>query len=293
MRWIWLLVCSFAIPSAAGAQAPAKKLNVLVICADDHAAYVMGAYGNKLVRTPNLDRLAGQGMRFNRAYCTAPVCTPSRQSFLTGRYPRTIGVTQLRTALPDSEVTLAELLRGVGYATAAIGKMHFNSNLKHGFDVRLDNPDHAKWLAKKGKTPLPPDVEVQPPWRSFKDHARTWLNSRALPWGLADADMPGTWFAEQAIDYLQKHKNKDEPFFLMVSFTEPHSPFHFPVEFRGRHRPEKFAAPKVNAGDADQAPAIFRDLTGAEKQGIAAAYYTSVEFLDRNVGRVLQAIYDH
>ena len=89
------------------AQAPARPLNVLVICGDDHAAYVMGAYGNKQVRTPNLDKLAGQGMRFDRAYCTAPVCTPSRQSFLTGRYPRTIGLTQLRTALPESEDTLA------------------------------------------------------------------------------------------------------------------------------------------------------------------------------------------
>ena len=77
-------------------------------------------------------------------------------------------------------------------------------------------------------------VEVQPQWRPFKDHARTWLNSRALPRDLVDVDMPGTWFAQQAVQYLQE--NKSEPFFLMVSFTEPHSPFHFPVEFRGRHR---------------------------------------------------------
>jgi choline-sulfatase len=76
----------------------------------------------------------------------------------------------------------------------------------------------------------------------------------------------------------------------MVSFYEPHSPFHFPVEYRGRHRREEFAAPTVGPEDDGQVPAIFRDLTTAEKQGIAAAYYTSTEFLDKNVGLVLEAL---
>src|SRR5262249_27758741 len=148
---IVLLVLAIA-PSQLRADVPKKKLNVLLLIGDDHAAYALGAYGNQQVRTPNLDRLAAQGMRFNRAYCTCPMCTPSRQSFLTGRYPRSLGVTQLRTALPESEDTLAKMLKRAGYRTAAIGKMHFNSNLTHGFDLRLDNPDHAKWLAQRGKT---------------------------------------------------------------------------------------------------------------------------------------------
>src|SRR5262245_39239780 len=138
MRCSWLLLVWLLAPSLASAE-----LNVLWIVADDHAAYVCGAYGNQQVRTPNLDRLAAEGMRFDRAYCNSPVCTASRQSFLTGRYPRTIGVTQLRTPLPESEETLAEILKAQGYATAAIGKMHFNSKLTHGFDLRLDAPDHA------------------------------------------------------------------------------------------------------------------------------------------------------
>jgi choline-sulfatase len=93
-----------------------------VICADDHAAYVTGAYGNTRVRTSAIDALAAGGIRFERAYCNSPVCTASRQSFFTGRYPRTIGVTRLETALPESEVTLAETLRAAGYATAGIGE---------------------------------------------------------------------------------------------------------------------------------------------------------------------------
>ena len=282
-----LLVCLTLFSEAARPQEK-RSPNILWICGDDHAPYVLGAYGNTRVRTPNLDKLASQGTRFDRAYCNSPVCTASRQSFITGRYPRTIGVTQLKTALPARELTLAEMLKAAGYATAAIGKMHFNSNLKQGFDFRLDLPEHRAWLQAKGKTPLPAGVEVQPPWKPFADPARVWLNSGARPWAAVDADMAGTYFAREAVQFLQERRAK--PFFLMVSFTEPHSPFHFPVEFRGRHQPGEFRAPRPGPEDDWQIPAIFRDLTDREKQGINAAYYTSVEFLDRNIGLVLEAL---
>lgn len=302
MKFSGSLICStvlaavFTWTSASAVEAP-RRPNVLWICADDHAAYVCGAYGNRVVHTPNLDRLAAGGMRFDRAFCNSPVCTASRQSFLTGRYPRTIGVTQLSTALPESETTLAEVLAGAGYSTAAIGKMHFNSQLKHGFETRLDMPEFQKWLAAKGKTPVPEGTDVQPPWKPFRDPARVWLNSGVLPFGSVDAEMPGTWFADQAVEQLRRHgegarrgQASGKPFFMMVSFYEPHSPFHFPVEFRGRHTAEEFVAPPVGPEDDWQIPAIFRDLTPPEKQGIAAAYHTSAEFLDRNVGRVLDAL---
>jgi arylsulfatase A-like enzyme len=273
--------------SAQGAD-PRRPPNVLVICADDHAAYVTGAYGNQAVRTPNIDRLAAGGIRFDRAYCNSPVCTASRQSFLTGRYPRSIGVTRLETALPESEVTMAETLRLAGFDTAAIGKMQFNSDLAHGFDVRIDLPEHRAWLAQQPRDPLPQGVEVQPAWRPFKDPARVWLNSFCRPMGMTDRQMDGTYFAMQAAEYLQGQRAK--PFFLMVSLYEPHSPFRFPTEYRERHDPAQFAVPKLGPEDAQQIPAVFRQLTDAEKQGIIAAYTTSVEFMDENVGLVLDAL---
>jgi choline-sulfatase len=282
-----LVLFPFLIAQLAAAQEPSRP-NVLWICADDHAPYVMGAYGNRQVRTPNLDRLAAQGVRFDRAYCNSPVCTASRQSFLTGRYPRTIGVTQLRTALPEREVTLAEILREAGYATASFGKMHFNSNLKHGFDLRRDQPEYQSWLKRKGRAPIAAEIEVQPPWRPFKDPANVWLNSACRPLGLADADMYGTYLAHEASEFLRAPQRK--PFFLMVSFTEPHSPFHFPIEFRNRHRADAFKALQSGPEDDWQIPKIFRDLSDHEKQGIIAAYHTSVEFLDRNFGLVLDAL---
>src|ERR1044071_8993358 len=97
-----LLACG--LPNIGPGQ---TRPNILWIIADDQVPYVIGAYGNKQVRTPNLDRLASQGMRFERAYCNSPLCTASRQSFLTGRYPRTIGVTQLQTTLPVNEWRIA------------------------------------------------------------------------------------------------------------------------------------------------------------------------------------------
>jgi choline-sulfatase len=289
MRQVWiatLAVCSF-LATSAGAEEP-RRPNVLWIVGDDFAPYVCGAYGNQVVKTPNIDRLAAEGMRFDRAYCNSPVCTASRQSFLTGRYPRTLGVTQLSTSLPAGETTLAELLKQAGYDTAAIGKMHFNSDLKHGFDLRIDLADHRQHLQKVGRQPLPEGVAVLPTWRPFRDPARVWLNGMVHPFGAVDADMAGTYFAGEAARYLQE--KRDRPFFLMVSFYEPHSPFHFPVEYRGRHKPESFAIPRPGPEDDAQVPAVFRDLTDGEKQGIIASYYTSVEFLDKNVGLVLAAL---
>jgi choline-sulfatase len=275
------------VPLQARGDEP-RRPNVLWIVADDLAPYTVGAYGCTRVKTPNIDRLAAEGLRFDRAYCNSPVCTASRAAFITGRYPRTVGVTQLKTPLPETEQTLATLLKRAGYDTAAIGKMHFNSQLRHGFDLRLDLPDHQAYLKEKGKKPLPDGVEVQPPWKPFKDPAAVWLNSACRPFGAADADMPGTFFAERAAQYLADRGGR--PFFLMVSFYEPHSPFHFPVEYRGRHRPDEYAVPKAGPEDDWQIPAIFRDLTDREKQGIIAAYHTSVEFLVRNVGLVLDAL---
>ncbi|MFC1597306.1 sulfatase [Planctomycetota bacterium] len=197
-----LIACLSFWSAFSAAPARADRPNVVWIVTDDHAAYVTGAYGNATVRTPNLDRLAASGVRFDHAYCNSPVCTASRQSFITGRYPRTIGVTLLRTPLPEAETTLAEMLGAAGYETASIGKMHFNSQLKHGFDLRVDHREHRQWLRGRDRRPLPDDVEVLPPWKPFRDPARLWLNGIYVPFGAWDADMAGTYFARQGAEFL-------------------------------------------------------------------------------------------
>lgn len=294
MNLLWKsLICIVALIVALGRSfvaAAAELPNVLMILADDHASYVCGAYGNNKVKTPNLDQFAQSGVVFTNAFVNCPLCTASRQSLLTGRMPHDIQVTQLRTALGDDPVTLAELLKEKGYATAAIGKMHFNSARRHGFDLLLDTKDHREFLNQNPPRPLPEGLEVLPPWRPFNDPASIWLNGSYLPYGAYDEDMAGTWFARNAQRFMQEHL--DKPFFLMVSFYEPHSPFHFPIEYRDRHDPSTFDVPEVLPQDAWQIPEIFRDLTKEQKQGIIASYYTSTEFMDSNVGRVLQTLQD-
>lgn len=256
--------------------------NLLFLIADDHAGYVLGAHGNRRAATPNLDRLARQGVRFAANFCNSPVCTASRQSILTGLYPHAAGVTHLRTPLAEEKVTLADLLKASGYQTAAFGKMHFNQPGRdglHGFDTAYtEERVNREWREAIGR-PLPP-------WRPFQDPAAEWLNAgkRALPF--RDEEMRSFFQLNRAKSWLSQH-NGQAPWAMWFSLQEPHSPFHFPSEDQARFAPQDFAVPRVGPEDAGQIPLIFRSLTPEQKQGIIAAYYTSAQFLDRNMGRML------
>ncbi len=278
-----------ALVGGALMQATRQRPSLLYILADDHAGYAMGCAGDPLAETPNIDRLASEGTRFARHYCNSPVCTPSRQSFLTGQLPHSAGVTLLRTPLATDKPTVAKQLKSAGYQTAVFGKMHFNrpsSPGLHGFDYLMTEQDLARaWAAEKHRE-IPSDIRAKPPWRPFVDPARVWLNADKLPYPRFDADMRGTFLARQACKYMEE--NRDKRFALWVSFQEPHAPFDFPVEDRDHFAPaERFAAPPVAPQDAWQVPNVFRDLSDADKRGINAAYYTSVRFLDRNIGLLL------
>jgi arylsulfatase A-like enzyme len=103
-----------------------RKPNFLFLIADDHAGYVMGCDGSRHAETPHIDRLAAEGTRFAANYCNSPVCTPSRQSILTGQMPHSAGVTVLRTSLDTEKPTIPKQLKKAGYETAVFGKMHLN-----------------------------------------------------------------------------------------------------------------------------------------------------------------------
>ena len=269
---------------SSGANAPRRKPNLLLIVADDHRGGTLGIDGDPRRATPRLDEFARQGVRFTNAFCNAPVCTASRQSFITGRLPHATGVTRLTTALPDTAVTLADWLGRADYDTAGIGKMHFNSKNPHGFQERVDLHEWNEWLAVK-----PPEGgDHRRPWNPFQEPAAVWLNAACRPEGLPAAAMDSTYFADQAIDYL--HHHKAAPFFLMVGFYDPHSPFHFPKDWRTRFQRSRFKAPVMTEDDRRRQPKVFQSLTEREILGIQAAYYTSLSFLDFQVGRVLDGL---
>ena len=279
-------------------QAPNQAFtrpNLLYIIADDHAGYVLGAHGNALAETPNLDRLASQGTRFARHYCNSPVCTPSRQSLLTGQLPHAAGVTVLKTALSPEKPTVAKQLKQAGYRTGVIGKMHFNQRGQaglHGFDYcQTEGEVQRAWLAAVKPSPLPEGVRAKPAWRPFQDPARVWLNAEKLPFARVEAEMKSLYQLKLADEFMGA--GGQQPFALWLSFQEPHSPYDFPAEDRDHFNPRRFPVPRVGPEDAGQIPLIFRDLRPEEKQGIIAAYYTSVRFLDRNVGRALDLLKKH
>ena len=211
--------------------------NLLLIIADDQSGLCLGAAGDQRGATPHLDALARQGVLFDRTFCNSPLCTPSRQSFITGLLPHASGVTRLETQLPEKALTLGRWLSILGYRTAAIGKMHFNGPSRHGFDIRIDV---AQWLAHLQQHP-PTGADHRKEWRPFIDPVAVWLNARCEDHGLPAEAMESTFFVDRAIEYM--NQNRDHPFAMIVSFYDPHAPFRFPREWRGRYRPKQFSVP--------------------------------------------------
>src|SRR5437762_3063227 len=115
-----VLAAALAVHGAAG-EAPVRP-NILLILSDDQSVPHVGCYGNPEIRTPNLDRLAAQGMRFDRAYVACPQCVPSRAAMMTGRSPVAIGMTRFSAPLPAEIKTYPEVLRGAGYFTGVAGR---------------------------------------------------------------------------------------------------------------------------------------------------------------------------
>ena len=127
----------------------AERPNLVVIIADDMAWDDCGAYGHNRIRTPNIDRLAKEGMRFDRAFLTCSSCSPSRCSILTGRYPHATGAGELHLPLPGDQTLFAKALKDSGYFTASLGKWHLGPNVKDQFDVVKEggNPaGYGHWL---------------------------------------------------------------------------------------------------------------------------------------------------
>ena len=273
-----------------------RRPNFLFLLADDHAAYVLGCDGDRQAETPNLDQLASRSVRFARHYCNSPICTPSRQSLFTGQYPHASGVTLLATPLPEDKPTIARQLRKAGYRTAVFGKMHFNrpgAAGLFGLDYCMtEDVVQRAWNRIEPSRMITGDIRTKPPWRPFQDPARIWLNADKLPFPRYSQDMKGSFIAHQAGQYLEERRRDGQAFALWVSFMEPHSPYDFPVEDSRRFDPADFPAPRLGLDDAAQIPAVFDPLTETDKRGIRAAYYTSVRFVDRNIGAVLRKLAD-
>lgn len=293
--WVFcILILGACVPTSQQQQLQ----NVLLIIGDDHSYTAMGAYGNPHIETPHLDHLAAQGTRFVNAYSNAPICSASRQSILTGKYPHATGVNLLFTPFNDTNnYTIAEHLAKHGYQTAIFGKTHFNDWIwnayakekpNYGFDIIMGKRAYIASLKQSASQAISPEIPTRADIPE-DPQAITWLkNAAALPQALREEESEAYFFASQVINFMQK--NKAQPFFACLAFHEPHAPFAFPIEYAGKYDPAKLPLAEGSEEDDRWIPEIFKDLSEEERRGIISAYYSSVSHMDANIGRVLEAL---
>jgi arylsulfatase A len=219
--WYFIFLSSGLGFSPASERPP----NFIVIVADDLGYGDLGVYGHPIIRTPNLDRMASEGVRLTNFYAAASICTPSRAALLTGRYPIRSGLIRVlhpreEFGIPDYEITLAEALKARGYSTACIGKWHLGDLSvyypnRHGFDFFFG------LLYSNDMTIMPPNFS----------RLRLYRNQTPIEWPVVQRTLTQRYTAE-SIRFIEE--NKDRPFFLYLPHTMPHTPLSASKEFRGR-----------------------------------------------------------
>lgn len=275
---------------AAFAEAP-RRPNVLLIMADDLNTD-MGSYGHPLVKTPNLDRLAARGVRFDRAYSQFPLCSPSRVSLLTGLRPDMTRIfdlqTDFRTVLPGV-VTLPQMFKGNGYFSARVGKIYHYGNPGQIGTSGLDDP--ASWDEFVNPRGIDKDEETKVVNLTPARQLGSALAYYASP--AADEEHTDGKVATETIALLQKNTNR--PFFIGAGFYRPHCPFIAPQKYFDLYPLDKIPAPAALT-DSGAPPAAWFTVPphwGVSEQGqreSLRAYYASISFLDANVGRILDAL---
>jgi iduronate 2-sulfatase len=283
-----VLAVAVLVPVAPAAD---QRMNVVFIVADDLNTS-LGCYGNRIVKTPNLDRLAARGVRFDKAYVQVPLCNPSRVSFLSGLRPDRTGVQDLkvhtRAHLKD-HVFLPQYFRNSGYFTAMVGKIFHTGE---GFE------DPASWdleIREWGKSPKPEEVIASfdakgLPWRT--DHSWAWHKLN-----ISDAQTPDGGVARKAVEIIEKTRPADKPFFVGVGFRRPHSPYSVPAPYYDLYPPEKLPLPDEPAAHLKSIPlaALTYDpkkprVPPERAREVIAAYYACVTFVDTQVGVILESL---
>jgi iduronate 2-sulfatase len=288
-----LLLPTLLAAPARAQQTPASRRNVLLIMSDD-LNNDMGVYGHPMVKTPNVERLAARGVRFDRAYNQFPLCSPSRVSMMTGLRPDTTRIyelqTHFRTILPDVQ-TLPQLFRRNGYVAARVGKIYHYGNPGQIGTNGLDDP--ASWDAVVNPRGIDKDEEPVLTNLLPKRGLGSTLAFYASP--APDEQHTDGKVATETIALLEQHK--DRPFFIAAGFYRPHCPFIAPKKYFDMYPLEKISVPRFTPEQLAGVPppALWTrppnwDVPEDGLRRSIQAYYASISFVDAQVGRLLEAL---
>lgn len=309
-----------------------KQPNIIMILCDELRADALGCFGNPIVQTPNIDRLAHEGTRFSQCFVTQPTCTPSRASILTGCYPSALRARMVGCYTPDDKRFLPRALSAKGYRTASIGKIHLvpqsaepavlaqalatedgvyfgfqEVDLVNGHGNRCFGNRYTNWLRER----LPDLDERQANAAPYENGVNCWR------WNLPQDVHSSHYIADRAIDFLETAT--DEPYFLHVSFPDPHYPFTAPEPWASLYDPaimplpippiaESFDMPELHervyrgpltpsAGRGrprdrviGTPPHNYAEYNQDDWKQVKAIYYGMVSLVDYSVGRILDAL---
>ncbi len=280
-----------------------KKPNILFIIADDLTATAVSSYENKACKTPNIDQLGSEGVRFTKAYSQYPVCGPSRASLMSGYYPNattTFGYVSGRKNIGAERKTWSQLFKDNGYYTARVSKIYHMGvpiDIETGSNGQDDeaswterfNSQGPEWKAK-GEAEL---VQGNPDGSIERKGGNVMTIVKAEGDDLVHSDGKT---AEKAIELLKKHKN--EPFFLAVGFVRPHVPFVAPKSYFKSYPQELVEMPKKVKGDWDDIPkrginyvtSVNGQMSLEQERKAVSGYYAAVTYMDAQVGKVLNAL---
>ena len=273
---VWLI----SLQSASAAKRP----NILLILPDQMRASAMGCDGNQEVKTPNIDRLAAEGMRFPRTYANVPVCCPARAILLTGTYPHVNGMIANDLRLREEQVTIAEILAQAGYRTGFVGKWHLDGGPRD-----------------PGFVPPGPRRQGFEFWAAYECHHKHFEPTyfRDTPEVITAQKFEPEASCDFAVEFL-KSQPKDRPFFLTVQMGPPHDPYGAPEEYLRQYIPERITPLKnwrpgsetrtTPQGEKKSVGAMFNrsvPLGGLEE---IAAYYAAITAVDDQVGRLMKTL---
>ncbi len=307
-RLLPLIFCLAVLSHAAcGDDAPTRRPNILFIMTDQQRWDCVGANGNPIIKTPNLDRLAARGANFTHAFVASPVCVPSRIRFFTGRYPHSHRNRVNYTPLDLSEILLQARLKEAGYRTASVGKLHYypptpEEAMRTGFDI----------VELHDGVPFTDRWSDYFKWRQANDPKKD-LYYRAVAKDIAPGKNPfravvaaeftdTAWTGARARHWLKELAPGQQPFFLHVSFWKPHSPFEVSVPYDSMYDGADIPLPDAfTEEDMEKLPLPLQKLATRDNAGVLKinrqrlewmyrSYYGTISHVDHEIGLLLDAL---